>query len=215
MVHTFQGGARRRHGADGRAGADGATIPSHCSNSQWDNKLLWELTTALITPRQRCAGNKRPIYPYIIALPVRFAAKNLFALTCAIQNYHCGNASATANEISKYRWNRLYHGVLIHISIYLYVPHRRCNSRIWIWGDDMGISCFSFISIGITTKRNFFNKESVIFLAVRNALASFRYISYYRWNRPCHVPLPDVTFHAAVPWGWCDFSPPDVTWVRC
>ena len=39
---------------------------------------------------------------------------------------------------------------------------------------------FPFFPLGITTKTNFFNTESVIFLAVHNASASFRYMSWMK-----------------------------------
>ena len=54
--------------------------------------------------------------------------------------------------------------------IRLYVPNGRCTSRIWIWGDDMGISCFPLIPLGFYTNTNLSNKESVSFLAVRCGL---------------------------------------------
>ena len=87
--------------------------------------------------------------------------------------------------------------------IWLYVPNWRCTSRILIWGNDIRISCFPLVPLGFFTNMNLFNKESVIFLAVRNASATFRYISHYRWNRPCHGDFSSLMWLSTT---WCDLS---------
>ena len=87
--------------------------------------------------------------------------------------------------------------------IWLYVPNWRCTSRILIWENDIRISCFPFFPLGFFTNMNLFNKESVIFLAVRNASATFRYISHYRWNRPCHGDFSSLMWLSTT---WCDLS---------
>ena len=87
--------------------------------------------------------------------------------------------------------------------IWLYVPNWRCTSRILIWGNDIRISCFPLVPLGFFTNMNLFNKESVIFLAVRNASATFRYISHCRWNRPCHGDFSSLMWLSTT---WCDLS---------
>ena len=62
---------------------------------------------------------------------------------------------------------------------------------------------------------NLFSKVFVIFLAVRNASATFKHVSLeMKLAAPLWFFFPDVTFHylmwlfciAIVTWGWCDFS---------
>ena len=100
------------------------------------------------------------------------------------------------------------------------MPHRLCTSRTWIWWDDMGISCFSFIPLGIiiTTKTNFFNQKYGIFPCCADLLrAVLGYISFYTWNRPCHCDSSSLMWLSTT---WCDFlkSPlchrDDVTFPR-
>ena len=59
------------------------------------------------------------------------------------------------------------------------------------------------IPLGFSTDMNLFHKYSVIFLAVRNASATFRYMSHYRWNRPCHGDFSSLMWLSTT---WCDFS---------
>ena len=91
--------------------------------------------------------------------------------------------------------------------IWLYVPNGRCTSRIWIWGDDMGISCFPLIPLGFSTDTHLSNKTSVIFLAVRCGLRPLlgTCLSIDGTGRAMVVLLPWCDFpHLSTT--WCDFS---------
>ena len=119
----------------------------------------------------------------------------------------------------------LCHGIFVHRLydyIWLYVPNGRYTSRIWIWGDDMGISCFPFIPLGFSTHMNLSMLRPLLGICIIIVIdeTGRAMVIFLPW---CDFPLPDVTFlyRRCMPLclgddvtfpAWCDLSKVLVAW---